>query len=136
LFFPTKALSFDQIGKILRIGEDFSIGGMGRNQTVFPVRIGKETIHCARWDRDVPYADQERIKRDVRVLITNPDAIHAKLLPHIETKTGSWKTVLRHLFVRSLPAIQRPAASAKSTVLEELVQDVQEMPPHYRFGLR
>src|SRR5207249_2164488 len=61
--FPTKALSFDQIGKILRIGEDFSIGGMSGNQSIFPINIAGQKIHCGRWDRDVPYPDQARIKR-------------------------------------------------------------------------
>lgn len=95
--FPTKALSFDQIGKILRIGEDFSIGGMSGNQSVFPIDIAGQKIHCARWDRDIAYEDQRRIKRDARILITNPDAIHAKLLPHLKTKTGSWENFLRNL---------------------------------------
>ncbi len=95
--FPTKALSFDQIGKIMHMGEKQTIGGMPGDQSIFPISLGKQTIHCARWDSNVAYHDQSEIKEKARILITNPDALHSKLLGHIKTKTGSWQPFLRNI---------------------------------------
>ncbi|KAI5776331.1 putative DEAD/DEAH box helicase [Geopyxis carbonaria] len=77
--FPTKALAQDQrrsFGAVLACMRD-SLG---------PVAV--ETF-----DGDTPPADRRRIRDDAAVVLTNPDTLHAAILPH----NAAWQDFLRNL---------------------------------------
>ena len=66
--FPTKALAHDQL-------EDIGSWGLG---------IGKSApnIQYATYDGDTPSAQRAAIRRESRLLITNPDMLHVGILPY------------------------------------------------------
>ncbi len=66
LVFPTKALAQDQLRKL----ETFGAGRAFRADT---------------FDGDTPDHRRRRIKREVQVVLTNPDMLHLAILPHHPT---------------------------------------------------
>ncbi len=63
--FPTKALAQDQMAELLDLEEL-----LGR-----PLRINT-------YDGDTPSDKRRRIRRDARLILTNPDMLHSGILPH------------------------------------------------------
>ncbi|KAF7087864.1 hypothetical protein CFC21_091036 [Triticum aestivum] len=66
--FPTKALAQDQLKALLQMKAALLLAGAGD----FGVEI---------YDGDTPVQDRARIRQQARVLITNPDMLHASILP-------------------------------------------------------
>ncbi|CAM0946188.1 unnamed protein product [Alopecurus aequalis] len=66
--FPTKALAQDQLKALLQMKAALLLGGADD----FAVDI---------YDGDTPVQDRARIRERARVLITNPDMLHASILP-------------------------------------------------------
>ena len=62
--FPTKALAQDQAAELKVISEQLSVGG---------IRI---------YDGDTPQNQRAAIRKEARLLITNPDMLHTGILPH------------------------------------------------------
>ncbi|MFC2011265.1 DEAD/DEAH box helicase [Chloroflexota bacterium] len=75
--FPTKALAQDQL-RALR-------------ELFCPSLFRAEEF--ATFDGDTPQAERAKIKRQARIILTNPDMLHVGILPN----HGSWSRVLRHL---------------------------------------
>jgi DEAD/DEAH box helicase domain-containing protein len=65
--FPTKALAQDQAAATMEFVEEFSSG---------------ETIPVRTYDGDTPASQRPQIRGEARLLITNPDMLHAGILPH------------------------------------------------------
>ena len=63
--FPTKALAHDQLAALKPL--------VGALQVPIPIRP---------YDGDTPSSHRPAIRRQVRLLVTNPDMLHAGLLPH------------------------------------------------------
>jgi len=63
--FPTKALAQDQMAELVELSEDFD------------QRIGVHT-----YDGDTPGDMRKRIREEARIILTNPDMLHAGVLPH------------------------------------------------------
>jgi DEAD/DEAH box helicase domain-containing protein len=63
--FPTKALSQDQVRELRGLSEDLPL-----------------TIPIAAYDGDTPSSARPRIRESARVVISNPDMLHAGILPH------------------------------------------------------
>ncbi len=75
--FPTKALAQDQLRTL---GELFCPGLLGREE-------------IATFDGDTPQWERAGIRRQTRVVLTNPDMLHLGILPNHR----SWSRLLRHL---------------------------------------
>lgn len=77
--YPTKALAQDQLGKWQAL-----VAGAGR---------GIINPEAATYDGDTLQSSRSRIRRHVRVLLTNPDMLHAGILPNHRL----WAEFFRHL---------------------------------------
>jgi len=75
--FPTKALAQDQL--------------RGLRELFCPTLFNAEEL--ATFDGDTPQAERAEIKRQARVILTNPDMLHIGILPNHH----SWSRLLRHL---------------------------------------
>jgi DEAD/DEAH box helicase domain-containing protein len=75
--FPTKALAQDQLRSLKELGcaELISAGG------------------CATFDGDTPQSERAGIKRQAKIVLTNPDMLHLGILPNHK----SWSRLLRNL---------------------------------------
>jgi len=75
--FPTKALAQNQLSSLKEIAcPDFLSNGA-----------------IATFDGDTPKAERSRIKRQARIVLTNPDMLHLAILPNHQ----SWSRLFRHL---------------------------------------
>ena len=75
--FPTKALAQDQLSSLKEIAcPDFLSDGA-----------------IATFDGDTPKAERASIKRQARIVLTNPDMLHLAILPNHQ----SWYRLFRHL---------------------------------------
>ena len=98
IIFPTKALSLDQMGSFLRLGDDFNEFDILSLKSVHSIKFDTQTVICGKFDGDTKKEDQKYIKKSAKIIITNPDALHFKILPHLVTKsTGSWKEFFYNL---------------------------------------
>ena len=75
--FPTKALAQDQLRKM-------------RDQFCPDILASED---CATFDGDTPQNERFDIKKNARILITNPDMLHIGILPNHQ----SWSRLLRRL---------------------------------------
>ncbi len=64
--FPTKALGRDQLDEL------------GQWAALLP----RGTVAAAAYDGDTPPGDRRRARAEARILVTNPDMLHAGILPH------------------------------------------------------
>lgn len=76
--FPTKALAQDQRRSMKEI-----LGYMN----------GLEDTICETFDGDTPMTDRDIIRREGRIIFTNPDMLHITILPHEE----AWRTFIKNL---------------------------------------
>ncbi len=74
--FPTKALAQDQLTTLDRL--------FGRLL---------EPNAFATFDGDTPYSERGEIRREARIILTNPDMLHLGIMPNHRT----WSTFFRHL---------------------------------------
>lgn len=74
--FPTKALAHDQLHTLRQMAEDLAL----------PYAI-------AAYDGDTPQSHRARIRQNAQIILTNPDMLHAGILP---THT-QWREFLAHL---------------------------------------
>ena len=75
--FPTKALAQDQLRSL--------------KQLALPKLLSEGAI--ATFDGDTPQSERAVIKRQARIVLTNPDMLHLGILPNHQ----SWSKLLRHL---------------------------------------
>ena len=75
--FPTKALAQDQLRSLREIA--------------CPEFLSESAI--AVFDGDTPYAERTGVKKQARVVLTNPDMLHFGILPNHQ----SWPRLFRHL---------------------------------------
>lgn len=50
---------------------------------------------CSTYDGDTPFADRKAVREEANIILTNPDMVHASMLPH----HASWARVLSRLRV-------------------------------------
>ncbi len=70
--FPTKALAHDQIANLQQVCESASLQAPNHQS---PITISP-------YDGDTPQSHRAAIRRDARLLVTNPDMLHTGILPH------------------------------------------------------
>ena len=77
--FPTKALAHDQLQDI----GDWGLGaGKSNDDPQSPVSNSPFPILFSTYDGDTPTSQRAAIRRESRLLITNPDMLHMGLLPY------------------------------------------------------
>ena len=74
LMFPTKALAQDQLSKLISLLSEF------------PTTLSK-TIRPGIIDGDVAHSDRQRVASNCNLILTNPDTLHAAILPGWKTST-------------------------------------------------
>jgi DEAD/DEAH box helicase domain-containing protein len=63
----------------------------------FPVSIGSESITIGKYERETKDEFQRDVKEHARIVFTNPDSMHFKILPHMKTNTGDWRPFFKNL---------------------------------------
>ena len=85
--FPTKALTQDQLRSVRQIASLLSLQTpLSRGEAISP-----ETI--AAFDGDTPQNDRANIRKQARIVLTNPDMLHLGILPNHQ----SWSRLFRNL---------------------------------------
>ncbi|CAK9012114.1 unnamed protein product [Durusdinium trenchii] len=74
LIFPTKALAQDQLRALTDVAD-----------ALIQLGVPKEKLTFATLDGDTPQKERQKIRRETRVVLTNPDMLHSHvLLQHVE----------------------------------------------------
>jgi DEAD/DEAH box helicase domain-containing protein len=95
--YPMKALAFDQRKKIATFAEDFDETKLQGDRFAWPLKFGNQEIWMGAYERETSGMDQTEVKQKARIVLTNPDSLHVKILPWYETKTGNWGRFLSNL---------------------------------------
>ncbi len=69
--FPTKALAHDQKDTLQKLDDLLKNDG-----------LPKKTVSVATYDGDTPTNARPKIRKNARIIITNPDMLHTAILPH------------------------------------------------------
>jgi DEAD/DEAH box helicase domain-containing protein len=78
LIFPTNALGVDQIDSIVSFGDHKQEG-----ETFYRIELDSKTVFAGEYSGQTKEGiEQARIRKLARIVITNPDSIHAKILPY------------------------------------------------------
>lgn len=100
--FPTKALAHDQLYE------------MGEFIAALQARIPAHT-----YDGDTPASRRPRIRRDARIIVTNPDMLHTGILPH-HTRWAEFFENLRYVVIDEMHAYRGVFGSHVANVLRRL----------------
>jgi DEAD/DEAH box helicase domain-containing protein len=82
--FPTKALAQDQLRSLKQIARPLSLRARGK-------AISPQAV--ATFDGDTPQNERANIRKQARVVLTNPDMLHLGILPNHQ----SWSGLFRNL---------------------------------------
>lgn len=85
--FPTKALAHDQISNLASLVAD--------------PHLARATIPVRAYDGDTPSSHRPAIRREARLLVTNPDMLHVGILPH-HTRWARFFSGLRYVVLDEL----------------------------------
>ncbi|HEX2998138.1 MAG TPA: DEAD/DEAH box helicase [Anaerolineales bacterium] len=88
--FPTKALAQDQLSVI---GNLLSV-----LRPLITDRLNTDSLNTAIYDGDTPQKDRSAIRRNARLILTNPDMLHTGILPH-HTNWSDFFTNLRFVVI-------------------------------------
>ncbi len=118
LIFPTKALARDQLARLVEW--DRALGG---------------GLHPAAYDGDTPAGARSGIRRQARMLVTNPDMLHAGILPH-HPGWAAFLGGLTDLVLDELHVYRGVWGSHVANVLRRLrrVADFHQARPRFHFG--
>lgn len=89
--FPTKALAHDQIAHLQSLISNLQS----------PVSNPPSPISVRSYDGDTPSSHRPAIRREARLLVTNPDMLHTGILPH-HTRWARLFTNLRYIVLDEL----------------------------------
>jgi DEAD/DEAH box helicase domain-containing protein len=103
LLFPTKALAHDQLA---------ALGGWA---AALPAGL----VRPAAYDGDTPAGRRAAIRRTANVVVTNPDMLHAGILPH-HTDWGTFLHGLSHVVVDEMHVYRGVFGSHVANVLRRL----------------
>ena len=100
--FPTKALAQDQLAELREI--DTTLGHKFEAQT---------------YDGDTPQSSRPRIRKSARIVITNPDMLHAGILPH-HTRWARFFRGIRYIVLDEIHTYRGVFGSHVANVLRRL----------------
>jgi DEAD/DEAH box helicase domain-containing protein len=106
--FPTKALAQDQLAELTALQAAL---GSGRGHG--PV------IRAQTYDGDTPHAARPGIRKTARIVITNPDMLHAGILPH-HTRWAQFFQGLRYVVLDEIHTYRGVFGSHVANVLRRL----------------
>ena len=109
--FPTKALAQDQLKEINELTQ--FVGETASTQSSF------FNLHSSTYDGDTPRADRPSIRRTARVLLSNPDMLHAGILPY-HTNWADFFANLRYVVLDELHVYRGVFGSHVANVLRRL----------------
>ena len=112
--FPTKALAHDQLAEIGDLIVDCGEWVADNNTSV---RDSQPTIHS--YDGDTPSAQRRSIRQNARLILTNPDMLHAGILPY----HGGWECFLaglRYVIIDEMHSYRGVFGSHVANVLRRL----------------
>jgi DEAD/DEAH box helicase domain-containing protein len=114
--FPTKALAHDQLSELHRLATavDGAAGADGLAGAL------------AAYDGDTPTAQRSRIRKQARLLLTNPDMLHAGILPN-HTQWADFLAGLRWIVIDEMHSYRGVFGSHVANVLRRL----QRLCRHY-----
>ncbi len=107
--FPTKALAQDQADELAGL-----IGALAGPAAQLPAPVA---VHL--YDGDTPPSQRAGIRKAAGVLISNPDMLHAGILPH-HTKWAEWLAGLRYVVLDELHVYRGLFGSHLANVLRRL----------------
>ncbi len=83
--FPTKALAQDQLAELRELmgllGGAEEARRQGDKEKRPPLGPSAPPLTCATYDGDTPSAQRTRIREEARIVLSNPDMLHAGILP-------------------------------------------------------
>jgi DEAD/DEAH box helicase domain-containing protein len=104
--FPTKALAQDQLSELQGIARELPSSALG-------------PLPFAVYDGDTPQGDRAAIRKSARVVISNPDMLHAGLLPH-HTRWMPFFQGLRYVVLDEIHTYRGVFGSHVANVLRRL----------------
>ena len=107
--FPTKALAQDQLAELtaLRQALDAVQAGAGKG------------LAAQAYDGDTPQSARPRIRKTARIVISNPDMLHAGILPH-HTRWAAFFAGLRYVVLDEIHTYRGVLGSHVANVLRRL----------------
>ena len=106
IMFPTKALAQDQLTKLLHIIKSHD-------------QLGK-CIRPGIIDGDTPHADRDAIAKNCNILLTNPDTLHAAILPGWKGIYRNWLAKLKYIVIDEVHTYEGSFGAHVSLVLSRL----------------
>jgi DEAD/DEAH box helicase domain-containing protein len=100
--FPTKALAQDQLAELREI--DTTLG---------------HRIEAHTYDGDTPQSARPRIRKSARIVVTNPDMLHAGILPH-HTRWAQFFRGIRYIVIDEIHTYRGVFGSHVANVLRRL----------------
>ncbi len=126
--FPTKALAHDQLAEIGDwIGEVAALDATGEDGLV-----GAGSV--AAYDGDTPSAERRRVRQSARAVLSNPDMLHAGILPY----HGEWARFfagLRYVIIDEMHSYRGVFGSHVANVLRRLRRVAGHYGSHPQFLL-
>ena len=108
--FPTKALAQDQLAELQALAGD----------RLLPT-TGQQPLHAlsATYDGDTPQSRRPQIRKTARIVISNPDMLHAGILPH-HTRWAQFFQGLRYVVLDEIHTYRGVFGSHVANVLRRL----------------
>ncbi len=110
--FPTKALAHDQLDEIRDWG--LEIGSIQNN-----LQSPTSNLQFSTYDGDTPSAERTRVRKNARLILSNPDMLHAGILPY-HTAWADFLAGLRYVVVDEMHTYRGVFGSHVANVLRRL----------------
>ncbi len=91
--FPTKALTQDQFSNLQSVQSQTLAPDAHLPSRAVPGSAGVVNLKSSIYDGDTPQKDRAAIRKNARILLTNPDMLHTGILPH----HTNWADFFTHL---------------------------------------
>jgi len=106
--FPTKALTQDQLAALERL-----LTLINKSDQILP------TLAAAIYDGDTPHARRSIIRKNARIIFTNPDMLHTGILPH-HTNWADFLHNLRFVIIDEMHSYRGVFGSHVANVIRRL----------------
>jgi DEAD/DEAH box helicase domain-containing protein len=109
--FPTKALAQDQLAELHHLDKALHLSSLST--------LHSPPLSPAAYDGDTPQRNRPRIRQHARLVLTNPDMLHAGILPY-HPQWAAFLANLRYVVVDELHAYRGVFGSHVANVLRRL----------------
>lgn len=129
--FPTKALAQDQLSVI---SNQFSLLGRTREAERQSPNSEHRPLKTAIYDGDTPQGNRAAVRRDARLVLSNPDMLHTGILPH-HTQWSDFFRGLRFVVIDEMHTYRGVFGSHMANVMRRLRRVAQFYGSHPQFIL-